>query len=111
MESNEKMLTRKGFILVFIVCLLQEQQGQFTMFNEAHKCSTNLTVGIHDNVAGRRILTNALNTVLNDPTNVTRIQQNGRVVRESLLSGPNGILKMETVWEGSRLITINLFGR
>jgi len=68
-------------------------------------------IGIYDNAAGRNILTEALNRVINDPSNIARIQDNGRVVRESLLSGPGGVLKMETVWEGTRLITINLFGR
>jgi hypothetical protein len=68
-------------------------------------------IGIHDNAAGRNILTDAFNRVLNDPSNIARIQDNGRVVRESLLTGPGGVLKMETVWEGSRLITVYFFGR
>ncbi|WP_196602046.1 hypothetical protein [Pectinatus frisingensis] len=46
----------------------------------------------------------------NNPASILKTQENGRVVRESLLSGPNGVIKVESVWDGSKLITATLFG-
>ena len=46
-----------------------------------------------------------LELIVNEISNGIRSQANGRVVRESLLKGPNGALKFETVWDGSKLIT------
>lgn len=37
-------------------------------------------------------------------------QSNGRVLRESMLMGPAGGVKMQTVWEGNNLITVILYG-
>ena len=37
-------------------------------------------------------------------------QANGRIIKESLLMGPYGGLKMHSIWEGNKLITIELFG-
>lgn len=51
-----------------------------------------------------------LNNVLNDPSAIKEIQETGRIVRESLLAGPDGIVKMQSVWEGTKLITVQLFG-
>jgi hypothetical protein len=48
--------------------------------------------------------------VLNDPTNISRQEAGGRVVREALLMGPLGGLKVESIWEGNRLISIILYG-
>ncbi len=42
---------------------------------------------------------------------IPTLQENGRHVRDSLLNGPNGMLKMETIWQGGKLITIELFGK
>lgn len=47
--------------------------------------------------------------VLNNPMNIVK-EQGARTVRESLLSGPGGFLKMESVWENNKLITMKLFG-
>ena len=69
------------------------------------------SIGIYNNANGRNIITNSLNSVLNDPNSISSIQSNGRIVRESLLTGPNGVLKMESIWEGKRLVTINLYGK
>ena len=69
------------------------------------------SIGIYNNANGRNIITNSLNSVLNDPHSISSIQSNGRIVRESLLTGPNGVLKMESIWEGKRLVTINLYGK
>ncbi len=67
-------------------------------------------VGLPDTPATRQYLTEHLAGVLRDPSNIVRVQENGRIVRESLLMGPRGGLKFETVWDGARLITGNLFG-
>ena len=45
-----------------------------------------------------------------DPASIQRVQADGRVVRESLLAGPNGLVKLKTVWEGTKLITMKVFG-
>lgn len=37
--------------------------------------------------------------------------ENGQHVRDALLIGPNGMLKMESIWQGGKLITIELFGK
>ena len=58
--------------------------------------------------ATRDYLYNHFTQVLNDPTNVVKIQENGRMVRESFLMGPYGGLKLESVWEGTKLITMFL---
>lgn len=68
-------------------------------------------VGIFDNDAGRALMTDHLTEVLNDSTNIVRVQDNGRAVRESLLCGPQGCLKFETIWEDNKLITGTLFGQ
>lgn len=67
-------------------------------------------IGLHDNPASRKVLEQHLDDVLNSASNVLRSQSNGRVVRESLLMGPNGGMKMESIWEGSKLITVKIFG-
>jgi hypothetical protein len=66
-------------------------------------------VGLPDTFANRRLITEHLATVLNDVSNIVQAQ-GGRVVRESLLMGPRGAVKLETVWEGAKLITIKVFG-
>jgi len=38
------------------------------------------------------------------------LQENGRVVRESILMGPNGAVKVRSIWEGAKLITFELYG-
>jgi hypothetical protein len=67
-------------------------------------------IGLPDSAATRQYLTDHLTGVLNDPSNIARIEASGRVVRESLLTGPGGVLKLETIWEGNKLLTGNLFG-
>lgn len=52
-----------------------------------------------------------LTGVLNDSSSIVQVQANGRVVRESLLMGPRGGLKIESIWDGTKLITVNLFGK
>ncbi len=38
------------------------------------------------------------------------VQENGRVVRDFILSGPNGCLKVQSIWEGVKLITFMPIG-
>ena len=68
------------------------------------------SVGLHDTAATRQLLGSHLDDVLNNSSNILRTQANGRVVRESLLMGPNGGVKLESVWDGTKLITVNVFG-
>ncbi len=67
-------------------------------------------IGIGDNARGRALFAKHLEDVFNDPNSVVRVQENGRTVREGILKGPGGMVKTETVWDGNRLITGNLFG-
>ena len=68
------------------------------------------SIGLGDTPSTRAYLTDQLSAVLSDPTNISRVQQDGRAVRESLLKGPAGMIKMETVWDDNKLITVKLFG-
>ena len=65
-------------------------------------------VGIFDNKAGRSLLKSHLEKAYKSAEAVR--QSNGRYLRESLLMGPNGALKVKSVWEGEKLITVTLFG-
>ena len=67
-------------------------------------------IGLPDTAATRQYLTDALTDVLNNPVNISAVQANGRVVRDSLLMGPIGGAKLQTVWDGNKLITVNIFG-
>jgi hypothetical protein len=67
-------------------------------------------IGLADTSASRALLVNHLTKVLNDPTSIAKVQENGRVVRESFLMGPYGGVKFETVWDGAQLITVKVFG-
>jgi RHS repeat-associated protein len=68
------------------------------------------SVGLGDGAATRQYLTDHLTGVVNDASNIVLNQTNGRVVRESILMGPTGSLKFESVWEGDKLITGTLLG-
>lgn len=67
-------------------------------------------IGLPDTPATRQYLVEHLSEVVNNNKNIVGTQPNGRVVRESLLVGPQGAVKLETIWEGNRLITGNIFG-
>ncbi len=82
-------------------------------------------IGIHDNSFGREYITNHLNDVLNDSSNISNVEIRSYTVkqlpgtpvieytsttRESLLMGPGGAVKIESVWDGNRLITIIVKG-
>ena len=68
------------------------------------------SIGLPDSAATRRLLSDHLTEVLNNPSNIVRIQENRRIVRESLLMGPKGGVKLETVWERNKLITVHIYG-
>ena len=68
------------------------------------------SIGLQDTAATRELLAGHLEEVLNDSSNIVRTQTNGRVVRDSLLMGRNGIVKLESVWDNTKLITVNVFG-
>lgn len=67
------------------------------------------SIGILDNSEGREYMTQQINDAFNNINSGIK-QANGRISVETLASGPNGLLKMQTIWEGNKLITINLFG-
>ncbi len=65
-------------------------------------------IGIFDNATGRAFMENELEKAFNNTTNGI-IQENGRIMKESLLTGPNGVAKMQSVWDGNKLITVEIF--
>lgn len=68
------------------------------------------SIGLQDTPANRQLFADYLEDVLNDPGNIARTEASGRVVRDSLLMGPQGGVKLETIWDGTKLITVNIFG-
>ena len=68
------------------------------------------SIGIYDNENGRKIILDALSHTLNDKTSIKESLRDGRTLRESLLVGPQGVLKMETIWDGEKLITVKILG-
>lgn len=67
------------------------------------------SIGLNDMSGWRDYVSQHLDNVLNDPDNIVRVQENGRAVRESLLWGPLGAVKLETVWEAEKLITFYVY--
>ncbi len=67
-------------------------------------------IGMPDSSGNRRIMTDHFQNVLNDASNIVTTQDNGKVVRESLLMGPNGGVKIQSIWDGARLETFALLG-
>lgn len=65
------------------------------------------SIGNFDTPTGRAYLSRYLQNVYKTPG---VLQNNGRFIPESLLMGPNGGVKMQSIWENNRLITIELFG-
>ena len=66
------------------------------------------SVGIFDNAVGRSLMNSHLESVYSGTKGI--LQTNGRYLRESILMGPRGGLKVESIWEGNKLITIKLLG-
>ncbi len=67
-------------------------------------------IGFYDDSDTRALLEDHFTQTLNNSTNILKIQDDGRIVREALLMGPLGGVKIETIWDGDRLITMKLFG-
>lgn len=82
-------------------------------------------IGIHDTASGREYISNHLDDVLKDSSNISNIETRSYVAkelpgkpvveytattRESLLMGPGGAVKVESVWDGNRLITVVVKG-
>ncbi len=61
-------------------------------------------IGIYDNQEMRQYLAEHLTQALSSDLNIV-IRETGMETRESLLMGPRGAVKLETVWQGDRLIT------
>jgi len=68
------------------------------------------SVGIFDNETGRKLVLEKLTKTFNNTSSILKTQDNGRIVRKSLLKGPNGVLKVESIWDGEKLITVKLYG-
>lgn len=66
------------------------------------------SIGIFDNKAGRSLMKSHLESIYSSTKGI--LQSNGRYLRESILMGPNGGVKVESVWEGNKLITVKLLG-
>jgi len=67
-------------------------------------------IGLHNTPSNRAYLVQHLQTVLNNPTNVPKTLSNGNVIRESLLMGPNGGVKLITIWNKTKLVTAIIKG-
>jgi hypothetical protein len=67
-------------------------------------------IGLPDTAENRGYVSGALLDALQDPSSIASVQANGRVVRESLLMGPNGGAKLESVWQGNQVVTLKVFG-
>ena len=61
-------------------------------------------------VATRQYLLHHLKDAYANPSNIILVQENGRVIKETLLTGPQGVVKLETIWDGNRLITGEIYG-
>jgi hypothetical protein len=67
-------------------------------------------VGLPDTPENRTLMAEHFGKVLNDSTSIAKELSGGRVTRESLLMGPKGAVKVESIWEGEKLITFKLLG-
>ena len=66
-------------------------------------------VGLNDTPHVRAQVQAHFQRVVNDTSSIVS-QSGGRTVRESFLMGPNGGVKLESIWEGTKLITVKVFG-
>jgi RHS repeat-associated protein len=65
--------------------------------------------GLSDSPATREYVVEKLTEALNNPAAQQAVQAGGRKVIDVLLMGPNGGVKLETIWEGTKLITLKTF--
>ena len=66
------------------------------------------SIGIFDDAKGKKLVLDNLSNAFDDPSSIRETQENGRVVRTSVLKGPNGELKVESVWDKEKLISVKL---
>ncbi|GLC89313.1 hypothetical protein [Lysinibacillus piscis] len=63
-------------------------------------------IGIFDDAKGKKLVLDNLTGAFDNPSSIKKTQNNGRIVRESILTGPNGTLKIESIWDKEKLITV-----
>ncbi|AUM65105.1 hypothetical protein C0R09_11510 [Brevibacillus laterosporus] len=69
------------------------------------------SVGIYDNVFWRDYVQGVFTRAFNDKSiGYVSSQNANRIVKEFVLAGPRGVVKVESVWESNRLITMILYG-
>ncbi|HIC89545.1 MAG TPA: hypothetical protein EYP04_09115 [Anaerolineae bacterium] len=68
-------------------------------------------IGLPDTPANREFVARHFGDVLDDQSNILRIEADGRVVRESLFVGQRGAVKIVSWWDGDRLITFIVTGK
>jgi hypothetical protein len=66
------------------------------------------SIGIFNNAEGRAYMAEKLAEAFKNAKEI--VQSNGRILRESIIMGPNGAVKMERIWDGNKLITVKLIG-
>lgn len=66
------------------------------------------SIGIYDTIENRHYMVSQIEAAFYDSTNIIRTQLDGRIVKDALLIGKRGALRMETVWQNNKLITIFL---
>jgi hypothetical protein len=62
-------------------------------------------IGLPDTLANRQLMSKHFQDVLNSASNIAGSGRNGSVIRESLLMGPTGAVKIRSWWEGDKLMT------
>lgn len=65
-------------------------------------------IGIFDDAKGKKLVLDNLSNAFDNPSSIIKTQNNGQIVRGSVLTGPNGILKVESIWDKEKLITVKL---
>lgn len=78
-------------------------------------------IGINDTPSDREYVSNYFYDVINDSSNISHVELRSYVVeelpdkpvleyvattRESLLMGPTGAAKLETIWDNNKLLTV-----
>jgi len=66
------------------------------------------SIGIFDDAKGKKLVLDNLSNAFDDSSSIRETKENGRVVRTSVLKGPNGELKVESVWDKEKLISVKL---
>ncbi len=67
-------------------------------------------IGHYDNAGTRQYLTTHLTEVVNDTSNIVKVPGQWPCDQRVVVDGTNGALKVESIWEGAKLITITLLG-